>query len=260
MRALLQDQGDFDLLVKTSILYERAGQDALARRWYWRGLRALLSRQPVRPLAAGDERGIDVRRYYSTMVEGLLLSWSGDAATTAILTDLAQRFAAEIATIDPARAGALADHPRLALLVDLGHCIVDAQKAHGAAGEALRAWDATLDRLFAGDAAYRRAAALRRHLTGTGEEVVGAAPPPWAIPALDVRAQDLDNIRLRFVLALSDGDTATRARSWRRRWRTRKRHAIPRRASRRPASASRSTSCSSSMRWTDCPPTGSATW
>lgn len=208
-RALLQDQADYDLLVKTSILYERAGQDALARRWYWRGLRALLSRQPVRPLAAGDERSIDVRRYYPTMVEGLLLSWSGDAATTPILTDLAQRFAAEVATIDPARAGALADHPRLALLVDLGHRIVDAQKAHGAAGEALRGWDATLDRLFAGDAAYRRAAALRRHLTGTGGEVVGAPPPPWAIPALDVQTQDLDNIRLRFVLALSDGDTAT---------------------------------------------------
>lgn len=205
-RALLQDQANLDLLVKTAILYERTGQDAQARRWYWQGVRTLVARQPLQPVGARDERGLDVRRYYPTLIEGLLLNWPQDAAAgQAMRADLNQRFAAEVAALDPARAGALADHPRLALLVDLGHRIADAQ--HGDA--ALAGWDATLDRLFAQDAAYRRAATLRRHLTGTGGVDV-AAGADWPIAALTVQAEDVDNTELRFVLALArdDGEAA----------------------------------------------------
>lgn len=205
-RALLQDQANFDLLVKTAILYERQGEDAQARRWYWRGLRTLVARQPLTPIGARDERRLDVRRYYPTLVEGLLLNWPGDpAGEQAICADLNQRFATEVAALDPAGAGALADHLRLALLVDLGHRIVDAQR-----GDArLAGWDATLDRMFAQDPAYRRAATLRRHLTGTGGEAV-AAGPAWPIAALAVQADDVENTELRLVLALArdDGEAA----------------------------------------------------
>ncbi|WP_343527048.1 hypothetical protein [Sphingomonas sp.] len=203
-RALLQDQSNFDLLVKTAILQERAGEDALARRWYWRGLRTLLARQPSTPMGAHDERRLDVRRYYPTMVEGVLLSWP-DQATVAdpMLADLAQRFTTEMGQVDAARPGALADHPRLALLVDLGHRIVDA--GHGDA--ALAGWDAVLDSRFADDPAYRRAAQLRRHLTGRGGDAVAAAPDwPWA--GLRLQAGDTGNDELALVLALSRGDGA----------------------------------------------------
>lgn len=203
-RALLQDQSNFDLLVKTAILQERAGEDALARGWYWRGLRTLLARQPLTPMRERDERGLDVRRYYPTMVEGLLLNWPAEAsAAEPMLTDLARRFTTEMARVDAASPGALADHPRLALLVDLGHRVVDA----GYGGAALAGWDATLDNRFAGDPAYRRDAMLRRHLTGRGGEALAAAPDwPWA--ALRVQAGDTGNDELALVLALSRGDRA----------------------------------------------------
>lgn len=203
-RALLQDQSNFDLLVKTAILEERAGEDALAHRWYGRGLRALLARQPLTPMGAHDERGLDVRRYYPTMVEGLLLTWpDGASAADPMLADLAQRFTAEMGQVDAAKPGALADHPRLALLVDLGHRIVDA--GHGDAG--LAGWDAALDRYFANDPAYRRAALLRRHLTGRGGAAV-AAGPDWPRAALGLQAADTGNDELALVLAISGGDSA----------------------------------------------------
>ncbi|MEG3090248.1 hypothetical protein [Sphingomonas sp. PB1R3] len=204
-RALLQDQSNFDLLVKTAILQERAGEDALARRWYWRGLRTLLARQPSTPMGPRDERGLDVRRYYPTMVEGLLLTWP-DAGATAdpILTELAQRFTKEIGQVDAVRPGALADHPRLALLVDLGHRIADA--GHGDDG--LSAWDSALDSRFSGDPAYRRAALLRGHLTGRGANPITAASD-WPFTAVRLQAGDTDNDELALVLALSRGDKAT---------------------------------------------------
>lgn len=204
-RALLQDQTNLDLLVKTSILRERAGEDALAWRWYARGLRVLLGRQPLTPLPAGDERELDARRFYRTIVEGLLLTWPNDAsATTAILADLQQRFAIEMARLDPAHAGGLADHPRLALLVDLGHRIVDAGKGD----DAIVGWDAVLDRSFADDAAYQRSAALRRHLTGRGGAAVVPATSGWPLPALRLQSVDVDNPELGLVLALATGDLA----------------------------------------------------
>ncbi|MDA4833541.1 hypothetical protein NY536_19070, partial [Enterobacter hormaechei] len=148
---------NLDLLVKTAILYERQGQDAQARRWYWQGLRALVARQPLSPVGARDERGLDVRRYYPTLVEGLLLNWPGDAAAgNAMRADLDRRCAVEIAALDPAKPQVLADHPRLALLVDLEQRIADAHADEGQRADR----DATLDRLFAHDPAYRRAATL----------------------------------------------------------------------------------------------------
>ncbi|MET3435535.1 hypothetical protein [Sphingomonas sp. 1185] len=204
-RALLQDQSNFDLLVKTAILQERAGEDALARRWYWRGLRSLLARQPATPMGERDERGLDVRRYYPTMVEGLLLTWPGEAgAADPMLADLAQRFTTEMGQVDAAKPGALADHPRLALLVDLGHRIVDA--GHGDAR--LSAWDAALDGRFGSDPAYRRVSRLRHHLTGRGGDPVAAAPD-WPLAGLRVQAGDTGNDEAALVLALSRGDQTT---------------------------------------------------
>lgn len=202
-RALLQDQDNFDLLIKTAILQERAGQDALARRWYWRALRTLIARQPARPVDAQDERGLDVRRYYPTLVEGLLLTWpDGTGQADAILADLARQFDAAMGEVDGARPGRFADHPRLALLVDLGRRIVDA----GRGDAALSGWDAPLDARFAADPAYRRAATLRRHLTGRG--TVLPTGTDWPLAALAVQAGDTDNGELGFVLALARGDDA----------------------------------------------------
>lgn len=200
-RALLQDQSNYDLLIKTSILQERAGQDALAARWYWRGLRSLLARQPLTPLSSRDERGLDVRRYYPTLTEGLLLTWPSDRAVAdAIRADLNARFATEMAR---GAGGTLADQPRLALLVDLGQRIVDAGKADAA----LAGWDAALDARFQNDPAYRRMATLRRHLTGRGGSALASAPD-WPLSALQVQAADTDDAELAFVLALSRGDVA----------------------------------------------------
>ena len=106
--------------------------------------------------------------------------------------------------LDPAHAGALADHPRLALLVDLGHRIVDAGKGD----DAIVGWDAVLDRSFADDAAYQRSAALRRHLTGRGGAAVVPATSGWPLPALRLQSVDVDNPELGLVLALATGDLA----------------------------------------------------
>lgn len=200
-RALLQDQSNFDLLIKTAILQERAGQDALATRWYWRGLRTLLARQPLTPLSSRDERGLDVRRYYPTLTEGLLLNWPDDkAAADGILKDLNARFATEMAR---GQTGKLADQPRLMSVVDLGHRILDAGKG----GAGLAGWDAALDTRFQGDPAYQRMATLRRHLTGRGGSAL-ASSPDWPLSALQMQAADTDNAELAFVLALSRGDMA----------------------------------------------------
>ncbi|PVX29341.1 hypothetical protein DD559_08425 [Sphingomonas pokkalii] len=203
-RALLQDQSNFDLLVKTSILREGAGQDDLAWRWYWRGLRTLIARQPMTPLAAGDDRDLDVRRYYATMVEGLLLTWPrSSAAADAMLADLQRQFLAEMAPLGPGAANVLTDHPRLALIVDLGHRIADA----GRAGAVLADWDAMLDRSFAKDATYRRAAGIRAQLTGRGATPAIGAQEGWPIAALRAQALAMGNDMLRFVSALSRDDS-----------------------------------------------------
>lgn len=203
-RALLQDQANFDLLVKTAILHERAGQAALARNCYGRGLRTLLARQPAVPLGARDERGLDVRRYYPTLVEGLLLNApDAMAGDDTLLTDLNRRFETELARVGTASPAILADYPRLALLADLGQRIVDA----GQGNAALAGWDAALDRRFAADSTYRRAATLHAYLTGRAATALPDAAD-WPLVALGVQADDTGNGELAFILALSRNDEA----------------------------------------------------
>lgn len=201
-RALLQDQSNFDLLVKTAILQERVGQAVLAHSWYGRGLRTLLARQPAVPLGARDERGLDVRRYYPTLVEGLLLN-APDAAAgeDPALADLNRRFETELARLATASPALLADYPRLALLADLGRRIVDA----GQGTAALAGWDAALDRRFAADPAYRQATTLRAHLTGRAATPL-AETADWPLAALGVQADDTGNGELAFILAVSRND------------------------------------------------------
>jgi len=202
-RALLQDQSNFDLMVKTGILHEWAGQDAQAWRWYWRGLRTLIARQPSLARPGGDdERELDVRRYYATLVEGLLLTWPQAPDGQAALEDLNQQFSGELADLSATEDVIFADRPKLALIVDLGWRIVDANFA----GESLSGWDSALARQFAQDDDFLRAAMLRRQAAGRARPV--SPGEAWPLAALEEQQIAAGNDVLRLVLGIEQDDEA----------------------------------------------------
>lgn len=116
--AVLQDRDNLDLIVRTSVLLEEAGQDAEASALYWRGLNALVQRQPTQT-ASDALKALDATQYALTLIEGVLLNWP-DGETEARLTNW--RRTASSAALRPQTAKSdgsakLADYPRLALIV-----------------------------------------------------------------------------------------------------------------------------------------------
>jgi predicted Zn-dependent protease len=201
-RALLHDQGNDDLVVKTSILREQLGQDQTASLWYWRSLLALLRAQPDRRPDVQTDTAIDVQQYVPTLTEGLLLTWPADHAEAAARMETLRQMVDQSLTGVPAKAGQrLSDFPRLDLTVDL------ARRVAARTGD--RAFMAgvgrALDTRFADDAAARAEADLLRDAMGWGDERAGAA---WVADGLRRQAGDEANTELLQSLAFAGQDDA----------------------------------------------------
>lgn len=116
--ALLQDQDDLDLIARTAVLLEQSGQTSEASPLYWRGLNALVQRQPTQT-ASDALKALDAAQYAPTLIEGALLTWPADETSARLA---AWRQTASSAALGPQTAGSdgspkLADYPRLALIV-----------------------------------------------------------------------------------------------------------------------------------------------
>ncbi|WP_448664658.1 hypothetical protein ACG3SL_08315 [Sphingomonas sp. CJ20] len=198
-RALLRDRDDPDLVVKTSILHEQRGDDAVAFGWYWRSLEALAQRQPLR--GNSEEALFDARQYAGTLLEGLILTWPQDAASAApVLARFDALLAASAEGIPPDAKAALSAYPRLALLTEIGRRISD-RAGDPALADRI---DARLSPLLAADPQARRGAMAFRDVEGWA--TVPASPQHWADQALARQAEDMDNRELAQAIALDRGD------------------------------------------------------
>ncbi len=196
--ALLHDRTDPGLIVATSILREALGQEELAHRWYREGLQTLIARQPVlgTPPVLEGEQGLEIRRYYPTMLEGLALTGTQDAGSEA---SLAAFVALVDTTISQGRdlSGSYAEQARLRLAADAAFRLATARGDANAIA-ALR--DALRTR-FGDDPLLAREMAYRQHLIGL---------PTSSGVALDkglaVQARDSGNFYLATHLALEAQD------------------------------------------------------
>ncbi|MCD9005875.1 hypothetical protein LDO31_06420 [Luteimonas sp. XNQY3] len=211
-RALLRDQDDLELAVKTAVLREQRGQEALANHGYWKALRTAILRQPLRGNDAGrtGDADWDSLRHYPSLVEGLLLTWPAQAdGQQRILADLRRLSDDALAQVDAAGPGALATWPRLELIVGLQRRIAEYL------GDP--AWldplESALDRHFAGDPDARAARDYQRRLAGlqTGQ-AARSGHGDWVAQGLRVQAGDTGNFDLSLALAIADGDRAALAR------------------------------------------------
>ncbi|RIV92807.1 hypothetical protein D2V17_01490 [Aurantiacibacter xanthus] len=192
--ALLRDRRNPGLIVATSILREAMGQERLAHDWYADGLASLIVRQAAtgEALDPASETGLDVRRFYATLVEGLVATMPAGAAGDATM----QRLVALVRDAAAARvAGAgYASHVRLRLAADAAWRIAAARGDAGAAAQV----QAALSEAFPADLLAQRELAYRRHLT--------SLPQPDAVAideALAVQARDSGNVFLAAHLALA---------------------------------------------------------
>ncbi len=201
-RALLRDREDPDLVVKTAILREQRGDDAIAFDWYWRTLTALALRQPLRG-GGSEDAVLDARQYFGTLVEGLLLTWPADPATTArVRRDYIGLLDAAAAAVAPGPEQTLQGYARLALLTQLGRRLAD-QLDDRALADAI---DQRLAPLLAQDPVAARAAAGFRDLEGWAPPFTASAD--WVSLALARQAADDDNVELAQSVALASGDPA----------------------------------------------------
>lgn len=201
-RALLRDREDPDLVVKTGILREQRGDDGIAFDGYWRMLKALALRQPVRG-GGSEEAALDARQFFGTLSEGLVLTWPDDpAAAIRIRRDFTALFDTAAAAVTPGTGQTLQDHARLALLTRLGRRIADHLDDRSLADDI----DQRLAPVLAQDPVAARAAADFRDHEGW------ASPPPagadWVSLGLARQAEDSANIELAQSVALASGDDA----------------------------------------------------
>ncbi len=203
-RALLRDRDDTGLIVKASILREQQGERALASTWYWSGLKALILRQPLRAETGSTEPSLDVRQYRRTLTEGLLLTWpTAPADRDRILADLRHMISDAASQTEAVANRSFDRYPRLALLVGLDRRIAE----FGQDRERLATLDSLLDERFAGDVAYRDAAAYWRDLLGMRAPPLPSADDAnWVGEGIQTQARDSGNVDLDIVLALTSGD------------------------------------------------------
>lgn len=198
-RALLHDQGNVDLVVKTSVLREQLGQDRVASLWYWRSLLGLLRQQPDRRPDVDTDTAVDVRQYVPTLTEGLLLTWPEDhVEASARMEQLRQMVDQSLAGIPVKDGLRLTDFPRLALVVDLARRIA----ARTGDRVFMAGVDQALDTRFAGDIQARDEASLLRHAMGWAQPAGGIAE------GLRQQAEDEGNVELIQSLAFAGEDDA----------------------------------------------------
>ena len=196
--ALLHDRTDPALIVATSILREALGEEGLAHRWYREGLETLIARQPIlgTPPVLEGEQGLEIRRYYSTMLEGRVLTATQDTASDASLDAFTAMLDTAIAQSRDL-SGSYAEQARLRLAADTAFRLATARgdaDALGALREALRA-------RFGDDPLLAREMAYRQHLTG-----LPASAGVTLDDALAVQARDSGNFFLATHLALAAKD------------------------------------------------------
>ena len=198
--ALLHDRTDPGLIVATSILREALGEEELAHRWYREGLETLIARQPSvgTPPVLEGEQGLEIRRYYPTMLEGLVLTATQDAeseASLAAFTTLLDTAIAQSRDLS----GSYAEQARLRLAADTAFRLATAR----ADTDAIATLRETLAARFGDDPLLAREMAYREHLTGL---------PGYAGVSLDnalaVQARDSGNFYLATHLALESQDRA----------------------------------------------------
>ncbi|WP_459661968.1 tetratricopeptide repeat protein [Novosphingobium sp. 11B] len=208
-RALLRNRDDVDLVVRTAILREQRGDDPQAFSDYWRALQALIRRMPEGNAAADQDVGLDVRQYYPTLVEGLLLTWpegglqDGSPATRDAVKAL---FAASAAGLPSGPAERIADHGRLGLVADLARRVSARLGDADLAAEVAR----VLASHFPADEAVANA---DQGLAGEmGWDAAPSAPSAdWVDAGLAAQASISGNTELAQALALgSDDDAAIR--------------------------------------------------
>ena len=109
-RAMVSDQGSYELIVKTALLRESAGQFDTANALYLRGLEMLFSSQAQilrNPPKQGNARGRqvdtsvtrDFRTFANTFEQGALLTWPDGQAGDERLAGLEAMFDAEIDSV-----------------------------------------------------------------------------------------------------------------------------------------------------------------
>ena len=198
--ALLHDRRDPELIVETSILREAFGQEPLAHRWYREGLQALIARQPAiaSPEFLEGERGLDIRRYYPILLEGLVLTANEDGQSDASF----QAFAAQMDAAITQTGDTIADYreqARARLAADVAFRLATTR----ADGEETAALRDTLSNRFGNERALDQELSYRRHLTGLPN-----APDVPLEQALAVQARDSGNFFLATHLALDGDDRA----------------------------------------------------
>ncbi|VFR21664.1 Flagellar hook-length control protein FliK [plant metagenome] len=210
-QALARDQDDLDLLLKTSILHERQGQFEIAHHWYWHALRRVILRQPQRDGGVVAEGGLDLQRYFPSLVEGLLLTWPDDAAQEQEnIAMLRGMFDDAIAQVALDGATSLAQHPRLRLIVALQRRIAESRRDFVQAD----AFEVVLAHTFADDPEQRADAEYFRRLTARSSALpvaAAAAGEDWALRALQAQASQegrAGNPALALALAVASEDTA----------------------------------------------------
>ncbi|GLK48328.1 hypothetical protein GCM10017620_13010 [Brevundimonas intermedia] len=198
--ALLQDQDNLDLIARTAVLLEQSGQTSEASALYWRGLNALVQRQPSQ--RAGDAlKALDAAQYAPTLIEGALLTWPA-GETPARLA--AWRGTASSAALRPQTApggsAKLAAYPRLALIARINQRL------------ATFLGDADLDELqtslltpFADDPEARGVLA---DLPGPVAQASTATSRDWPIADLRRQAEANGDFDLGLTLAFEAGDRA----------------------------------------------------
>jgi tetratricopeptide (TPR) repeat protein len=206
-RALLRDRDDAGLIVKASILREQLGQRALANTWYWAGLTSLILRQPLRSDTGSTETGLDVRQYYATLAEGLLLTWpAAPADRDRIVADLRRMIEDAANRIDPGANRPLEHYPRLSQLVALARRIAEYEQDR----ERLAALDTLLAGRFGTDVAYQDSVAYWHDLLGMRVPLPSSAgEPDWVRAGIQTQARDSGNVDLDIVLALTSGNAQT---------------------------------------------------
>lgn len=73
--ALVRDQNNIGLALRTAILQEQLGQTALAHRIYWQGIKQVMASLSYWQSAPTDPTPVEVGRYLPSLVEGWLLTW-----------------------------------------------------------------------------------------------------------------------------------------------------------------------------------------
>lgn len=197
--ALLQDQDNLDLIARTAVLLEQSGQKSEAGALYWRGLNALVQRQPTQS-ASDALKALDAAQYAPTLIEGALLTWPADETPERLA---AWRRTASSAALPPQSAASggaakLADYPRLALIVSIN------QRLATFLGEAdLGELQTSLLAPFAKDTDARNALA---DLPAPAPQASPAAGADWPIADLRRQSEASGDFDLGLALAFEARD------------------------------------------------------